>query len=678
MRKDFDFLPGGDKNKDKPAEEQEKFALFRFNMQFYDVVHPILTHGEAWCLATMPNTLYSLKVLKIYMYAGAMVMEQPRPLDEQGTLSYASALVRGDEELFHWLNAFRAATNESKTERARAPSQLVRDASRDVSAGDAEQAKFDSKRQFLGIEEVQQRILILTDKEFIPSLIETAASIDDNFATSGKLLQLIHLMMSERIVLTSENFRRMHLLDAGFFDFYCSSTAFEKSSEEFKKHIQDIVDKAGDAGEGIAEGTVAEDEKWSDPVPFLCHPEEKAPAAAASAEEKNDVVMVDMLDSETDSDDESIPAPLGEPVDQIQIELDDETVLRVFQVARESIRKKQNMKALRMIMQLKPVLSHTEEKLRQRMPMLFDTKMRPHNFNFEFLRPEVPNPCRGVQPGMKNKSRTFAAIGNAFGIPLEGKAAHVFSAVWQQRLFIEGRSSAEILHPLNLQHNMYSTDLLFLSVDLVKILCIQLGESGEELLQGLSGAAGVIHERDPDTLQAAHVRKRYVSRIDTGGKGAAASKLEVQGSTKKQRNKENQTASSAKAPVSSHSPEAGPSHSAMYTGAASAPFDPTAHNAEAYSPSHAGSTRSESDDENPASPKMTPERGYGGGGASASAAAAAQPAGSSHLFDNMEEEHDFMAEMGIGTGTGQQHDDPEDFVREKEKEKQTRAAKKKK
>ncbi len=602
VRDDLSFFPN-----------DEKHSMFRFEVQLCDVVHPILTHGEPWCLVTMPDALFNLKVLKIYMHAAAMAMPEPRPLDEQGTLHYMSALVRGDEELFHWLNAFRAATNEPKTERVQSPSEAVADP--DASAADAEQAKFDSKKQFLGISAVQKRVEIITDKKFIPRLIETAASIDDDFKTSGKLLQLIHLMMSERIVLTTASFCRLHLLDTGFLENYEVSTAYKESNEDFKERFQTIIENIGEAGDGMI---IDEWQEASDDASFICRPE-----AAQGVQQVHGA----------DSDDDLQP-PATESVEQQElIELDDEMVLRQFEVVQDMLATKKKadcLTALRMIMQLKPVLRHTEEKLKQCMPMLFgEARVKFHLFSIEHLRVEVPNPSDGLQPGMQEKASTFEAVGRAFGIPLRGKPEHALSAVWQQRLYIEDRSSAEILHPLNLQHNMYSTELLFLSVDLVKHLCEKEGESGEDWLKELKHKADIMHLRDPSTIEEAHRKRR---RLAAMGEVSASQqqKMETQGSAKKQRNHRQQTASSAKAPVSSHAAAAA---AAAPTAQSNAPYSPS--NPEYDVPGEASPLR------NPTSPCWDPDE-YVAAAAAANAVAAAAREGFSP-----EEDRDFREQMGL-------------------------------
>ncbi len=544
-------------------------------------------------MATMPRIRSDLRVLKIYMYGAAMAMQQP--LDAQGTLNYLGALVRGDAELFHWLNAFRSATNERKMERkaeqAKPPAgQIVLFNLDEVS--EAENAVYDAKNQFLSSVCVQNRVRIIADGQFVPLLIEKASTVTEcgsaEFAISDKLLQLIHLLISERFVLTPTGFWRMHGLDKGFLDAFKESAVFNEWEDDRKEHVttveEDIQAVKDEMLDKESHMDLSSDEKYFDEPTFLCPLGLLEDAQQKPEEEERK--------GESDSDDElPAPPPAYESDLPARIELEEKIVLHIFESVSRALQKntdESKLDALRMIMQLKPVLRHSEAKLRKCMPMLFNaatTKGVPMAFNIENLNVEVPVPSAGVVEGIMGKLRIFDAVAHGFGFRLNKASDVMLSALLQQRVYLPGRSSSEIMHPLNVQHNMYSTELPFLSVELVRDLFEAEGNLGKSKLNTLHRTADAIYRRDTAKLSEAHNRRTM-----------DAPKIEapVQGSAKKQKSEKGQSASSSSsaaasfsyAPSSLYTPAPYSAFSAASASAAAAAA-PSIHppEAEEYSPS---------------------------------------------------------------------------------------------
>ena len=405
-------------------------APYRVDMHFCDVIHPIYTNGEAWCLATMPRISRGLRVLKIYMYAAAMAMPEAQPLDMQGKVNYLSALMRGDAELFHWLNGFRAATNERKAEKGKPPNHAAMEQDSDaIDAADA--ADDDDKKRFLSRASVQQRIRIITDKQFVPLLIQTATELQDDLAVCSKLMQLIHLLMSERFVLTPTSFWRLHALDAQFFNTFTQSKTYMGWNEQLKLHAQQTESRIGEEGDIMETG----DEQYFDEPAFLCREDDAAAVAAAAVQRKHD---------EGDSDDDSIaPPPAFDSDLPARIELDDDTVQHIFSTVQRCLEEgtpKSKLNALRMIMQLKPVVRHSEEKLRQCMPMLFQTgrKSQAIPLGIENVNVAVPQGWSGVIEGVAAKAPMFEAAAHSLGIRLTGASEVLLSAIIQQCVYLPG------------------------------------------------------------------------------------------------------------------------------------------------------------------------------------------------------------------------------------------------
>jgi len=472
----------------------------------------------------------SLRILKIYMHACAMFSNSPVPMDAQAILSFMAAIVNAGPELFHWLNAFRVVITEWKQPKSRDPPKLDMELDSDDDDDDDDDGNsngnfaVDSRPDFLHTEEVLQRICICCDKTFVPAMLEAAAlaetrSSDDSHdsedaapameqvaGASGSrskssssvdttpveyLLSQVPWLLSSHMALTRKGFWRMIRLWPDFQSVFTSSDIYQQQWSEgqkrgFDEKLDDVLDQMDNS-----------EENYFDEPPYLCRDDSPQPPSAES--------------SSSSSERDSLPT---------RITLNDDLLLCIMQSAQDDIAAREPLRALRKIAQLKAVTRLPRQKLQGSMPMVFRNcalkgmRIDSTTCEIETLNLQTPLAVARVQP-QAGKIPSFRAVASYFGAELSDTSDEWLSALSQQRLFVKGRSAAELLRPLNLQHNMFGGELANMSARLVKQMLDEKGQAGKEMIQPLFTNAKAMNARKPTE----HPTKRQ----NTGAKSSSGS-----------------------------------------------------------------------------------------------------------------------------------------------------------
>jgi len=473
---DLRFIP--------PNTPEKNYDRFRFDVHFADVTHPIETRAEVWCLASMKDNA-TLRTLKTYMHAFAMLSESPVPMDAQAILSFMAAIVNAGPDLFHWLNAFRVVINEWKQQPQ--PSQQLPKLDMDLDSSsddddDNDNFAVDARVAFLRSEDVMKRVIICCDRNFVPALLRVAVAeqkfVDEELVDSSVVeyfLSQVPWLLSSHIALTRKGFYRIVRLCPGFHDAFLASpqcahwTAQRKQKVE--EQVEDVIDTVHERGENF----------FDDP-PYLCRDDSPPPPGSSSS-------------SGSSEEEDALPA---------RIKLDDRLLYLILESAKNDIEgnPQKRINALRKIAQLKAMTRLPRQRITESMPMLFRNsslkglRIDSTTCHIETLNLQTPLAMARVQPHAE-KIGSLRAMATYFGAELVDASPECLSALVEQRLFIKGRTAAEILRPLNQQRSIFGGELPSMAAALVKQLLDAKGQAGTDIVQPLLTSAKALNCRKP-------------------------------------------------------------------------------------------------------------------------------------------------------------------------------------
>lgn len=478
------------------AAKHEEYDL---RMHFVNFVHAEYTNSEVATLILVPDDKLDtgLQALQIYMQAAA-VLSNPSSKETgdsaQMLTGFLGSLLTGGPLLFHWLNIFHRVFIPGK------PGPLLdlelnSDDDDDEEKEDAtDQDKQGELQNALPVSaDAQERIRILCEPGFVAKLLQHAIKADaaellklqaikDRMAVKANkvpqavepdhvifkhTLQRIVMMCSPRICIGCDGLRNLNSLNKAFYDAMFDSVVYLNWSVSRKTDLRECFQ-------------LAPPKKWFTNAPVLF---------------VRDGMISDMKPDEL-------------PQDTV---FDDKLLLWIMRdIASDLKADATAATGLRKFSQLRPVshLSPSHIKiffpwLDHRMPFV----LTPKDVQMEYANPATVGHMYPIAVPSCGEQQAIADIfGVVCGLQMKDVPA---AAVASRRLFLRDRTSAEILRPVNLQMNIFRTDLARIGAQLVSDLMFTDGAvDGLKFSTPLIREAGKIKTRGDDFMKAKNKRTK--------------------------------------------------------------------------------------------------------------------------------------------------------------------------